>query len=69
MTIQQEHGHGLRPISSEDLNRLLHDPDVTIVDVRPSAAYNGWRAPCRRPLDPDDRERPRGAIGIGTRRG
>jgi molybdopterin synthase sulfurtransferase len=43
MTIHQGHGHGLRPIGSEDLNRLLHDPDVTIVDVRPSAAYNGWR--------------------------
>jgi thiosulfate/3-mercaptopyruvate sulfurtransferase len=43
MTIHQGHGHGLRPIGSEDLNQLLHDPDVTIVDVRPSAAYNGWR--------------------------
>lgn len=36
-------GHGLRPISTEELNRLLHDPGITIVDVRPSAAYNGWR--------------------------
>jgi thiosulfate/3-mercaptopyruvate sulfurtransferase len=34
---------GHRPIHSAELSRLLHDPDVAIVDVRPSAAYNGWR--------------------------
>src|SRR5688572_8402737 len=34
---------GHRPIASDELGRLLHDPDVTIVDVRPSAAYNGWK--------------------------
>jgi len=43
MTIHRNHGLGLRPISTEDLSQQLYDPGVTIVDVRPSAAYNGWR--------------------------
>jgi thiosulfate/3-mercaptopyruvate sulfurtransferase len=30
-------------ISIEELARRLDDPDVTIVDARPLAAYNGWR--------------------------
>ncbi len=30
-------------ISSSELQARLHDPDLTIVDVRPLAAYNGWR--------------------------
>jgi 3-mercaptopyruvate sulfurtransferase SseA len=30
-------------ISADDLRRHLDDPDVTIVDLRPLAAYNGWR--------------------------
>jgi molybdopterin synthase sulfurtransferase len=36
---------GRRPslISAADLRGLIHDPGVTIVDVRPTAAYNGWR--------------------------
>jgi molybdopterin synthase sulfurtransferase len=36
-------GHGHRPIDAAELRGLLSDPDTTIVDVRPSAAYNGWR--------------------------
>jgi 3-mercaptopyruvate sulfurtransferase SseA len=37
--------HGRRPslIKAADLLGLVHDPGVTIVDVRPTAAYNGWR--------------------------
>src|SRR6267143_832727 len=31
------------PISTRDLRDLLSDPDTTVVDVRPLAAYNGWR--------------------------
>ena len=30
-------------ISTTELRRRLDDPDLTIVDVRPLAAYNGWR--------------------------
>ena len=30
-------------ISTEELHDRLSDPDLTIVDVRPIAAYNGWR--------------------------
>ena len=30
-------------ISTADLERRLGDPDLTVVDLRPSAAYNGWR--------------------------
>ena len=30
-------------ISADDLRQHLDDPDVTIVDLRPLAAYNGWR--------------------------
>jgi thiosulfate/3-mercaptopyruvate sulfurtransferase len=30
-------------ISPDDLRLHLDDPDVTIVDLRPLAAYNGWR--------------------------
>jgi 3-mercaptopyruvate sulfurtransferase SseA len=30
-------------ISTDELLELGSDPDVTIVDVRPLAAYNGWR--------------------------
>jgi 3-mercaptopyruvate sulfurtransferase SseA len=30
-------------ISTADLQGRLTDPDLTIVDVRPLAAYNGWR--------------------------
>lgn len=32
-----------RTISTDDLSDRLGDPDLTIVDVRPIAAYNGWR--------------------------
>jgi len=31
-------------ITTNELRRRLNDPDLTIVDVRPLAAYNGWRA-------------------------
>src|SRR5947199_10025034 len=30
-------------ISAAELRRRLDDPDLTIVDVRPLPAYNGWR--------------------------
>jgi thiosulfate/3-mercaptopyruvate sulfurtransferase len=30
-------------ISTAELRQRLSDPDLTIVDVRPMAAYNGWR--------------------------
>jgi 3-mercaptopyruvate sulfurtransferase SseA len=30
-------------ISTSDLLQRLNDPELTIVDVRPIAAYNGWR--------------------------
>ena len=30
-------------ISTADLRARLHDPTLTVVDLRPSAAYNGWR--------------------------
>ena len=29
-------------ISTAELHDRLHDPDLTTVDVRPMAAYNGW---------------------------
>ncbi len=32
-----------RTISTSELFERLADPDLTIVDVRPLAAYNGWR--------------------------
>src|SRR3989475_891575 len=31
-------------ISTAELRRRLTDPELTIVDVRPLSAYNGWRA-------------------------
>ena len=43
MSIHQGQPDGLRTIDRTDLSRLLDEPDVTIVDVRPTAAYNGWR--------------------------
>ena len=30
-------------ISTDELRRRLADPTLTIVDVRPLAAYNGWQ--------------------------
>jgi len=30
-------------VALEELHRRLTDPDLTLVDVRPLAAYNGWR--------------------------
>ena len=32
-----------RTISTDELHRRLSDPNLTVVDVRPIAAYNGWR--------------------------
>jgi thiosulfate/3-mercaptopyruvate sulfurtransferase len=29
-------------VSTDELRRQLDDPDLTIVDIRPLAAYNGW---------------------------
>src|SRR5438132_14295132 len=31
------------PISTVELRDRLGDPDLSVVDVRPMAAYNGWR--------------------------
>src|SRR5256885_16173864 len=31
-------------ISTDELRQRLTDPELTIVDVRPLSAYNGWRA-------------------------
>jgi molybdopterin synthase sulfurtransferase len=36
--------HDLATVSTEELRGRLDDPDLTIVDVRPLFAYNGWRA-------------------------
>jgi molybdopterin synthase sulfurtransferase len=33
----------LSTITTDELSRRLNDPDLTIVDVRPLPAYNGWR--------------------------
>src|SRR5687767_11183809 len=41
LQIVQE-GTGLA-ISTDELRDRLGDPTLTIVDVRPLAAYNGWR--------------------------
>ena len=30
-------------ISTDELRSRLDDPDLTIVDARPMAAFNGWR--------------------------
>ena len=30
-------------ITTDELRRRLDDPTLTIIDVRPIAAYNGWR--------------------------
>jgi 3-mercaptopyruvate sulfurtransferase SseA len=43
MTTNQARGHEPRQITTQDLSNLLGDPGTTIVDVRPSASYNGWR--------------------------
>jgi molybdopterin synthase sulfurtransferase len=42
-TIQQIQSGAGRSISIDELRARLGDPDLTIVDVRPLAAYNGWR--------------------------
>jgi thiosulfate/3-mercaptopyruvate sulfurtransferase len=34
---------GTATITTAELRDRLHDPNLTIVDVRPLAAYNGWR--------------------------
>ena len=33
----------MRDIVKDDLEELLADPQVKLIDARPSAAYNGWR--------------------------
>src|SRR5882762_7406284 len=35
--------NGAAVISADELRRRLDDPSLTIVDVRPLPAYNGWR--------------------------
>jgi molybdopterin synthase sulfurtransferase len=35
--------HALGTISTRELHERMDDADLTIVDVRPIAAYNGWR--------------------------
>ena len=32
-----------RTIDIQELRERLDDPSLTVVDVRPLAAYNGWR--------------------------
>ncbi|HET7702718.1 MAG TPA: rhodanese-like domain-containing protein [Candidatus Limnocylindrales bacterium] len=32
------------PITSDELSQVLTDPRLTIVDIRPLSAFNGWRA-------------------------
>ena len=45
MSVQVEPGvAGAEVISTAELRRRLADPTLTIVDVRPLAAYNGWRS-------------------------
>jgi molybdopterin synthase sulfurtransferase len=44
VSVQVEPGvAGAEVISTAELSRRLADPTLTIVDVRPLAAYNGWR--------------------------
>jgi thiosulfate/3-mercaptopyruvate sulfurtransferase len=43
MTAELTQTTGLGTISTEELRDRLTDPDLTIVDVRPLAAFNGWR--------------------------
>jgi thiosulfate/3-mercaptopyruvate sulfurtransferase len=44
MTILHEVATPTSPtISTTELRDRLHDPDLTILDVRPLTAYNGWR--------------------------
>ena len=40
---EEQSGTVPQQISTEELRRRLLDPDLTIVDVRPLHAYNGWR--------------------------
>ena len=42
MTTNQK-SHGLHTIGTAELRRRVDERDTTIVDVRPTAAYNGWR--------------------------
>lgn len=42
MTIS-ETGSGGHTITTAELSRRLGDPDLVVADVRPTAAYNGWR--------------------------
>jgi len=45
VSVQLEPGvAGAEVISTAELRRRLADPTLTIVDVRPLAAYNGWRS-------------------------
>ena len=40
---EEQSGTVAQQISTDELRRRLLDPDLTIVDVRPLHAYNGWR--------------------------
>ncbi|MEP6639900.1 MAG: rhodanese-like domain-containing protein, partial [Chloroflexota bacterium] len=43
MTLIEPETTRRRTISKSELNARLGDPDLAVVDVRPLAAYNGWR--------------------------
>jgi thiosulfate/3-mercaptopyruvate sulfurtransferase len=43
MSLSVRLGGELGVISTEELRERLVDPSLTVVDVRPLAAYNGWR--------------------------
>ena len=45
------------PITTQELRDRLDDPSLTIVDVRPLAAYNGWRLGARGARRPHPRRR------------
>ena len=59
-----------RTISTDELHRRLSDPGLTIVDVRPIAAYNGWRLQRRGARRPHPgRRRVPGGLARQRRRG
>ena len=49
MTITQLPTEVGGPITKTELRDRLGDPALVVVDVRPLAAYNGWRLPGRGP--------------------
>ncbi|MBA3374465.1 MAG: thiosulfate sulfurtransferase, partial [Actinobacteria bacterium] len=53
VAVQEQHSHApsarrsrsadRSTVTTSELHRRLTDPDLTVVDIRPLAAYNGWR--------------------------